>query len=287
MDPYLESPAIWHQVHTRLIIGIADFLNAHLGPDYRASVNERTYLLPHDEVYLAGIPDVAVRTKKAPPSDSVAQAYLGAAIEVLVPTSVEVREHFLEVRFASEKKVVTVIEVLSPSNKGQGRGRREYLRKREEVLDSRTSLVEVDLLRGGLPMPVLPQQPSSDYRILVSRASERPRALFLPFSVREAIPEFPVPLLPGDSEPRVEVGPILAELYERSRLEADVDYSRPPTPPLRSADAAWARRILGKVRPEPHASPRPRSRPGSKASRRPARVRKPRSRITARGRRAS
>ena len=37
MNPYLEQP-LWHQVHNRLIVAIADDLTPQIVPKYRASI---------------------------------------------------------------------------------------------------------------------------------------------------------------------------------------------------------------------------------------------------------
>ena len=63
-------------------------------------------------------------------------------------------------------------------------------------------------------MPLRKQPPPSDYRILISRAGQRSRADLLPFSLRQAIPPFALPLLPGDEEPIVRLNPILHALYD-------------------------------------------------------------------------
>ncbi len=84
----------------------------------------------------------------------------------------------------------------------------------------------------------------SDYRILVSRGGQRPRAQLYAFNLRQSIPTFPLPLLPGDAEPPVDLGAILHALYERARFDLRLDYARPPVPSLDDEDAAWARELL-------------------------------------------
>ena len=61
----------------------------------------------------------------------------------------EYREPFLEIRQAdSERKLVTGIEVLSPTNKRHGtKGWRLYCRKRLAYLSGYANFVEIDLLR--------------------------------------------------------------------------------------------------------------------------------------------
>ena len=45
--------------------------------------------------------------------------------------------------------LVTLIEIASPSNKRPGPDRRSYEAKQQDILQSDTSLVEIDLLRSG------------------------------------------------------------------------------------------------------------------------------------------
>ena len=58
--------------------------------------------------------------------------------------------------------MVTVIEPLSPANKRKGDGRRKYLAKRAEVLDSHTHRVVLDRLRGDGGMPMNTPLPAGD-----------------------------------------------------------------------------------------------------------------------------
>lgn len=118
------------------------------------------------------------------------------------------------------------------------------MRKRGHILDSNTNLVEIDLLRKGKPMPITIREPlKSDYRILISRGQSRPTARLLAFGVRQPIPVIPIPLLPNDPEPMLDLNAVLHALYERARFDLQLDYANPPVPPLDKKDAAWARAI--------------------------------------------
>ena len=142
----------------------------------------------------------------------------------------EITERYLEIREVKTGKVVTVVEVLSPKNKGVGEGRKKYLTKRQKVLNRATHLVEIDLLRMGnfIPMDVSIR---SDYRILVSRANLRPEAELYPFNVRESIPQFLFPLQPLEQEPVVNLSEVLGQLYQEAALDLAIDYSQQPVPP--------------------------------------------------------
>ncbi len=134
----------------------------------------------------------------------------------MVPVKDRVEEWYLEIRDVGTGKLVTVIEVLSPTNKSHSAGRRKYCKNRDRIFASNTSLVEIDLLRAGRPMPIVTHQPiESDYRILISRGKSRPRAKLLAFGVRQAIPAIPIPLLPKDPEPSLDLNSVLHALYDR------------------------------------------------------------------------
>src|SRR5439155_8664433 len=93
-----------------------------------------------------------------------------------------IRESYLEVQETATGEVVTAIELRSPTNKCPGEGRREYEDQRLRTLGTRTHLVEIDLLRGGEPLPMHIQArppdtpPPGDYRIVVARGDHRPWA---------------------------------------------------------------------------------------------------------------
>ena len=129
--------------------------------------------------------------------------------------------------------------MLSPSNKVPGEGRDAYEAKRRQVLSTLTNLVEIDLLRGGRPIEMQPPAPS-DYRILVRAGWERPQARLYACSVRQALPEVPVPLRRGEPEARLPLGTLLADIYAWAHYDLRLDYRQSPEPPLESADAAWA-----------------------------------------------
>ncbi|KAM3106301.1 DUF4058 family protein [Phormidesmis sp. 146-33] len=63
MNPYLEQPELWHQVHNRLIVAIADDLTPQIAPQYRVSIEERVYSSV-DDLLLVGIADVAVSDRQ-------------------------------------------------------------------------------------------------------------------------------------------------------------------------------------------------------------------------------
>lgn len=246
MDPYLEHPSLWPDVHNSLIGALRDDLAQRIAPRYYIRLEEHTYLVSFDRLGLlgpakfAGKPDLSfIAERDTTAGYRLSEASTGV-IEIVVPMVEDVRDAYIEVREVITGKVVTIIELLSPGNKLHSKGREEYEGKRATILSSRTNLVEIDLLRAGEPMPMEGKRVESDYRILVSRATTRPRAHLYPFNLRDPIPTFPLPLLPDDDEPPVELGAIFHALYERARYDLSLDYSQPPVPPVCDEDATWA-----------------------------------------------
>lgn len=248
MDPYLENPALWPDVHNRLIAAMADALSPVLRPRYYIALESRVYVFDFDDLVLVGRPDLTVVPGEGPQRLSPLALADAGFVEVEVPMTDEVEETYLEVREAGGGQVVTVVEVLSPGNKLHPQGRKDYEEKRAAVFATRTNLVEIDLLRAGAPMPVS-KKIRSDYRILISRSSRRPRGQLYPFGVRQPIPAFTLPLLPGDKEPPVDLNTLLHELYERASFDLRLDYSQPPAPPLAETDADWARELITNLPP--------------------------------------
>lgn len=248
MNPYLENPEFWAEVHSRLIIAIADVIAPQLRPKYRVAVEKRVYQMIDENSILVGIPDVVVgrsltNTEKEPSNIAIA-APLTKPITVNLPILEEVREGYLEVREVATGEVVTVIEILSPKNKRTGEGRKAYESKRQQVLGSLTHLIEIDLLRGGEAMPILGNQIKSDYRILVSRSEFRPKAELYPFGLQEQIPVFLLPLRCGDTEPLVDLQALIHGVYDRAGFDLAIDYSREAVPPLGEVYLAWVSELL-------------------------------------------
>jgi hypothetical protein len=256
MDPYLERPSLWPDFHASLIIALRDALSPVVGPKYYVAVEERVYLAQPAERRLVGQPDVVIVGEREPAGGAsvtaMATTPTARIVEVPIPEPEPARLTYLEVREPPGDEVVTTIEILSHVNKRPGPGRRQYEEKRLEVLSSFTNLVEIDLLRAHPPMEVRPIDggEASDYRILVSRADQRPRAVLFAFSVREPIPTLLLPLRPGEPEPPVDLRSLLDGIYERAAYRRRVDYRKPPDPRLPEADAEWASAILREQAPQ-------------------------------------
>ena len=245
MDPYLERGDHWHAVHTRLLVAIADALGPPVWPNYRVDIELRTYIALLTSESLAGIPAVLVMSSAhevgRPMAPVPASGIAPQVVEVPMPE--EIHERYLVVREVTTQDVVTVIEILSLANKLTHEGREAYEAKRTIVLGSKTSLVEIDLLRTGRPLPPF-QAGQSDYRLLISPATACPHAMAYTLSVRDPLPTISIPQQPGGVEPTLSLNQLLHDLYDRARYDLAIDYTQPPVPPLRDDDVAWARQLL-------------------------------------------
>jgi hypothetical protein len=233
MDAYLGNTEMWPEVHSQLIVAIADALAPFLHPKYYAAIEKRTYLDTPEDSILIGIPDVSVASK-----GNLSQRKSQPEI-VTLPLPEEVIERYLEIRETDSTAVITAIEILLPKNKRAGEGRTAYLTKRQRILASQTHLIEIDLLRGQNPMPVKSQS-QTDYRILVSRSDTRPKAELYGFDVQKIIPIFAVPLKSGDVEPKISLKAILDDIYDRAGFSFRVNYHSDIKPPLSPEDEQWA-----------------------------------------------
>jgi hypothetical protein len=146
---------------------------------------------------------------------------------------------FLDVRDRQGRELVTVIELLSPSNKRAGDDREAYLAKRRELLRSPAHLVEIDLLRGWTSMPQ-EGRPECDYSVMVSRAEKRRAADFWPIPLRDRLPVIPIPLRHPDAAARVDLQEVLHRAYDGPGYEHFI-YNGEPEPNLSASDVAWAR----------------------------------------------
>ncbi|MCO5170487.1 MAG: DUF4058 family protein [Planctomycetes bacterium] len=246
MDPWLEDPQVWPEVHARFVPALGDALVTALKPRYLVRIEERVYVDREPQSMRADVALVDRRGGGHPPHAGAASTIVPVLIPTIVPE--EVRERYLVI-LSRDEEVVTVIEVLSPTNKRPkgSDGRQEYLAKRERTLRSTAHLVEIDLLRAGERVPMARPLPPASYYVVVSRAQRRPRCEVYPIHLRDRLPPVGVPLL-GDEAVEVDLQTILDTVYDRAGYDAYLDHGRPlPPPPLDPDDEAWAREVLARA----------------------------------------
>src|SRR5262249_3967974 len=140
------------------------------------------------------------------------------------------------------RELVTIIELLGPTNKRLGEDRATYLAKRRRWLSSPVHFVEIDLLRRGPKLP-LDDLPDCDYYALVGRAEERPRLGVWPSRLRDPLPNIPIPLRAPDPDVHLDLQELLHRVYDAAAY-GDYIYTGSPQPPLHPEDAAWARQLV-------------------------------------------
>jgi hypothetical protein len=241
MDPFIESQK-WADFHTRFITALSDALVPQVRPSYVVDVEERVYVEHGLDQHVTALrPDVTVSDSgsQAGPATTTTTA-IAEPIECLLPVVGEMREVFLTIRRRDGRAVITIIELLSPSNKRPGAdGFKQYLEKREQVLAGPVNLVELDLLRGGQRPPLLGKLPPHDFLIIVARARRRRRAEVYAWSLDQPLPTIPIPLSEPDPDVPLALQDQVTLVYDRAGYDYSLDYARPPTPPADPARNEW------------------------------------------------
>ena len=245
MDPYLESPDIWRDCHLTLVIAMRAQLNAALPKQYFAAADRYVWIHEPEAEHRTRIvaPDVYVveREGDRPLEASASATVSPATASVVLPAVQREGNKFLKIVEARTRRLVTVIELLSPANKRPGPDRDAYLTKRIDYLTAGVNVVEIDLLRGGERLPLgRPFPGSAHYYVLVARAAHWPQADAWFFSVRDAFPIVPIPLLPNDADCSLNLRECLDRAFDEGRYSDELDYHVPAQPPLSAEDAAWA-----------------------------------------------
>jgi hypothetical protein len=249
MNPYLEQEDVWHDFHERFIPLVATLLGGQLRPRYIVKIDEHIFVheLTAESRRLIGRADVSVGHVYSEgahdPVTETATGLLEAPARVRLPAMDRERLSFVEIRDRRDRELVAVLELLSPANKYLGPDREQYLAKRMEILNGPAHLVEIDLLRGGPPLPA-DDRPECAYSVLVSRVEDRLDAAFWPIALRERLPVIPVPVRAPDSDARLDLQAVLDRIYDDAGY-GDYIYEGNPHPRLASDDAVWARQQVG------------------------------------------
>ena len=259
MDPYIEECGLWGDFHSHLIEKIGEKLADAAPANYLVRTGERSFIVlveSEGKQSYGFLPDVRIdaprRGKKASKKGSTALAEPAGDFEPITMRAFiqeEHREAFIEIYEANPaQRLVTSIEVLSPSNKRPGtEGWKLYQCKRQSLLLADVNLVEIDLLRGGQRMPMFDPWPDSPYTLLVARAATQLCRAW-PAHYLRPLPNVPVPLLKPDPDIPLVIQPMIDEIYDRFRYEQTIDYRKPLTPPFNPAETAWLKRRLHAIR---------------------------------------
>lgn len=247
MDPYLEGE-LWQEFHETLAGAIRAQIMPLLTPKYVALLAKR-YVLDRPAVGIFDLPSVrtflpdvhvvlprdqapvAVATPETPPEVT--------APSIEVPSYMESPQLGIEIRDVAQRRLIAVVEILSPANK-YGEGAREYLDRRSELLRTEVHLLEIDLLRQGTRIPLVGAVPAAAYYVYLSRWQRRPYTQVWAVDLRIPLPVVPVPLLPSDPDVPLNLQAAVDACFALVGYERLIDYTQPPPlPELSGSDAAW------------------------------------------------
>ncbi len=251
MNPWLQD--YWRDVHASLLVYARNALNGALPAGLRARVDERLEVesAVTDEPGRAYLPDVAVTADWDRSAFPATAATLEVARPVIVTVTRKVARRLEIVK--SDEHIVTVLEVLSPSNRRGAYAVEAWCRKRDDYLDAGFHAVEVDLIRAGvwvLPGDCPPRrvpETSVAYHVCVTRQPFTQQHEFYVAPLRERLPVIRVPLRRGDPDIALDLQALIDQCYADGRYGEFLRYDQPPHPPLPEAEAAWAREILARA----------------------------------------
>lgn len=241
MDPFLE--AYWPDVHTSLMTYLRNVLQPLLPDGLFARIEESPAIDDEAEArprnFRTDVLVAHVCPGEAAPAPAGGVVLLEPDIYQTLEEEVQRRVEIIDVRGGGH--VVTIVEVLSPSNKGEGRA--AYRHKQRLVRNAGIHLVEIDLLRAGehalaVPRDEIPPHKRTPYNVCLSHAGERGRFRVWHIGLRQRLPAIPIPLRPGDPEPVADLQPLLDACYRDARYDRLIDYRQALQPPLSEEDAA-------------------------------------------------
>lgn len=246
MDPYLEGE-MWMEFHDTLANEIRGQVMQRLPEKYVALLSKHYWL---DDGALEIVSDTRsgfypdVHVVDASRVQEVLAEYVVVetreqVLELVSPIPQEIPALSVEIRDVAERRLVTVIEILSPGNK-RGKGWEQYNDKRVELLGTRTHLVEIDVLRAGKRIRLLGELPSAPYFCFLSRVPRRPRTQVFPIGLRGKLSTIPIPLLPPDADVALDLQAAVDACFNLVHYERLLDYTQPPPLPEVSAeDLQW------------------------------------------------
>lgn len=244
MDPYLEDR--WPEVHARLIVYASNQINAQLPDDLQANIEENLTVYDEREPVGSMRPDVHIQEQLAFPSTGGALADVAVAEPLRVKRAPRPDRHVEIVD--RHGRIVTAIEFLSPWNKVGIKARERYVRKQMDYLDAGVNLVEIDLVRQGeyvlaAPLDEIPEPRRTPYMVCVSRGITPNEMEVYPISLKDRLPNIPIPLRPSDADVVLQLQVLLDECYRDGRYYR-IDYHAPTRGRFDPEDTAWIESTL-------------------------------------------
>jgi hypothetical protein len=214
MDPFLEDEKLWPEFHHHLVMSLYQLLLPSLADRYRARIGQRQYVT-----------------------------------EQALFTSIVREEHceeYIEARQRSDGKLVTIVELVSPSNKLTTTGRQVYLHRRREHRSQGAGLVEIDLILQGQPTLDYSRDnlPEWDYAVTVTRASQPERHEIYTSTLQKRLPRFKLPLAVDDRDTVLDLQACFLRAFDQGGFAARIDYRREPATQVCDSDREWLDKLL-------------------------------------------
>ncbi len=250
IDPFIESQR-WRGFHSAFVTELSVALTKLVRPRYVVDIEDNVYVAREDGDLIRIIaPDVSILQSDGW-LDS-ADGGIATEIEPAILTQPEVdqlEEPYLVIRSRDGDEAVTVIELLSPTNKSSSDGRGDYLKKRHQILHSNTNLVEFDFLRGGKRLPTVERLPQGNYYAFITRVERRPKVEVYSWPLERRLPQIPIPLAEGDPDTQLDLQAVFDSTYDRAGYDYSLKYSKPVLPELTASQVEWVANRLAEWKP--------------------------------------
>ncbi|MSR52857.1 MAG: DUF4058 family protein [Gemmataceae bacterium] len=218
MDPYLDDEAHWPQFQHQLVASLYQILLPGLVDRYRARINQRSFVT--EEPLFTSI----IRQER--------------------------QEEYIELRQRTDGRLVTLIDVPSPTNKKLPQGRTAYFETRRMARSQNASIVEIDLSLQGAPLLDYSREglPEWDFAVTVTRCTQPERFEIYTSTLAKRLPRFKVPLSPDDRDTILDLQGTFARAYDQSNFADKIDYRQDPATKMSDTQLAWIADWLKQMR---------------------------------------
>jgi hypothetical protein len=210
MDPFLEEDRLWPWFQHQLAITFERMLSAGVSDRYSVQTSDRRF--------------------RAGPQDHC--------------------EEYVEIHAKADGRLVTLLDIVSPTDKLTEEGRAAYRDTRRAARESGASVVEIDLVLQGEPLLEYSREglPHWDYAVTVTRGTNPERHEIYTSTLEKRLPRFRLPMASDDRDTVVNLQEAFSQTYDDSVFGDQIDYRKNPAVPLsveilgRVADALRERR---------------------------------------------